>query len=207
MVICPWCGTIYDTFRSNCKNCGGPTQVASVSSTAEDDLLPPPLAPRAISDKYTLKLMLADAQSITGLVLGIVGGVFTLTGLVLTAFLVTAVIGVSFLLFGALVFIIGGGLLYIRYQEKQKVIHVLKYGQSVRGEVTGVEENLMVRINHRHPWIINYQFRANGQVYSGSASTFRDPSGSVLARLQPGRPTYVLYDPEAPERNALYPHP
>ncbi len=207
MVVCPWCGTIYDTFRSNCKNCGGPTQVASASSGAEDELLSPPPAPRAISNNYTLKLMLTDAQSITGLVLGIVGGVFTLTGLVLTALLVTVVIGVPFLLFGALIFIIGGGLLYVRYQEKQKVVHVLKNGQAVRGEITGVEENLMVRVNHRHPWIIEYQFRANGQVYSGSASTFRDPTTSAPEQFRPGRPAYVLYDPEAPERNALYPHP
>jgi hypothetical protein len=151
--------------------------------------------------------MLTDAQSIAGLVLGIVGGVFTLTGLMLTALVVTAMVGVPFVLVGALIFIIGGGLLYMRYQEKRKVVHVLKNGQAVRGEITGVEENVMVRVNQRHPWIIEYQFHSNGQVYSGSASTLRDPTAAAPAQFRPGKPAYVLYDPEAPERNALYPHP
>ena len=151
--------------------------------------------------------MLADSASIAGLVLGILGGVFTLTGTVLTLFMVTAFVGIPFAIIGILMLLAGGGLLNTRYQEKQKIVNVLKYGQAVRGEITGVQENLMVRVNHRHPWIIEYQFRANGQVYSGSASTYRDPATSTLAQLQPGKPVYVLYQPDAPEQNALYPHP
>lgn len=151
--------------------------------------------------------MLADSASIAGLVLGILGGVFTLVGTVLTLFMVTAFVGIPFAIIGIPMLLAGGGLLNTRYQEKQKIVNVLRYGQAMRGEITGVQENLMVRVNHRHPWIIEYQFRANGQVYHGSALTYRDPAAYAGAQLQPGKPVYVLYQPDAPEQNALYPHP
>lgn len=205
MVICPWCGTNYEAFQSNCKNCGGPLNAPAetVFTTVEEPLAPPPPAPRSISNNYTLKLMLTDATAITGLVLGIVGGVFILVGLGLIVFIITALVGIPFVIIGIPIFLVGAGLLYWRYQEKQKLVNVLRHGQAVIGEVTGLEENPMVRVNHRHPWVIAYQFRANGQVYSGSVTTLNNPT----ARLQPGCPSYVLFDPNAPELNALYPHP
>ena len=69
--------------------------------------------------------------------------------------------------------------------------------------MTGLEENGTVRVNGRHPWVIGYQFAAGGQTCGGSASTFNDPR----ACFQPVRPVYVLYQPDAPQQNALYPHP
>ena len=38
MITCPWCGTSYTTFRSNCKNCGGP-----LPPPAEATATPPPI--------------------------------------------------------------------------------------------------------------------------------------------------------------------
>jgi hypothetical protein len=64
-----------------------------------------------------------------------------------------------------------------------------------------MQENLNVRINHRHPWMIRYTFQANGQLYEGNVSTLNRPN------YQPGQRVYVLYLPQNPEYNALYPHP
>jgi hypothetical protein len=203
MVICPWCGTYYDTFQSNCKNCGGPIQIVPESPAPEEPLQAPPPAPRSISDRYAFKLLLTDGTAIAGLVLAIVGGVFSFIGLLMTVLLVTALIGVIFALVGLPMLLVGGGLLYWRYQDKQKLANVLKFGQAVRGEITGLEENLMMRVNGRSPWVIQYQFRANGQTHSGSVSTLRGPT----PQIQPGKAYYVLYNPDAPELNALYPHP
>jgi hypothetical protein len=79
----------------------------------------------------------------------------------------------------------------------------MKYGEPALGQVTTVEENLLVRVNGRHPWIIGYQFQAGGQVYHGRASTLKQPAPYFL----PGREVYVLFMPGAPGQNALYPHP
>lgn len=206
MVTCPWCGTQYAAFQSNCKNCGGPILNAAspAAPTAfEEPIQVPPPAPRPISDSYAFKLMLTDGTAIAGMVLTIVGGVFTLVGIFMTVLVVTAFIGVIFAVVGLPMLLTGGGLLYWRYREKQKLVNVLKFGQAARGEVTGLEQNPMVRVNGRNPWLINYLFNANGQVYTGCVSTLNGPK----PQLQPGKPYYVLYNPAAPELNALYPHP
>jgi hypothetical protein len=73
----------------------------------------------------------------------------------------------------------------------------------VEGQISQVEQNFQVRVNMRNPWVIWYQFHLGGQSYEGHVSTFNTPGPS----LQPGQPAYVLYLPQSPERNVLYPHP
>lgn len=208
MVICPWCGTNYAEFQSNCKNCGGPIPyqppVAVAPQRAEMTLTPPPPAPRPISDSYARRLMLTDGGAIAGLVLTIIGGMFTLIGAVMTILLVTAFIGIIFLPLGLLQLGIGLFLLYWRYNEKKKIVEVLRDGQAIIGQITSVREDYSVSINNRHPWIIEYEFRPNGGLQSyGKLTTLNAPGPN----LQTGCETYVLYMPQTPSQNTLYPHP
>jgi hypothetical protein len=97
----------------------------------------------------------------------------------------------------------GGAALYYSYQKAQKTIQVLREGEAVEGQIVNLEQNYNVRINTRHPWIISYRFSANGQAYQGRVSTLNTPTEA----LQPGKTVCVLYLQNAPEHNALYPHP
>jgi hypothetical protein len=40
MFICPWCGTAYLEFQSNCTNCGGPLQGVSGTPPASGEAAP-----------------------------------------------------------------------------------------------------------------------------------------------------------------------
>jgi hypothetical protein len=169
----------------------------------EDALLFPPATPRPISDRYAWRLMMVNTLAIVGFVFALLGAIFGMVGFGLTVGIVTAFVGIPFLLLGLVFLILGGGMLIWRYQEAMKVVYVLRWGEVARGQVTDVREDLSVVINNRNPWVIDYSFRTNGQDVQGSISTLNRPA----AYLQPGRLAYVLYMPDSPRYNALYPHP
>ncbi len=210
MITCPWCGTSYEKFQSNCSNCGGPLpsemrrMPAGQDAASVNDPGPtPPSPPRSISDRYAWRLMWGSGQSVVALVFGILGSVFTLVGAALTAGIITAFVGLPFLVLG-LVFLLAGGVLgYLSYQKARRIVGVLRAGIAAEGKIVGVTENLNVRVNQRHPWTIRYQFQVTGREYEGQVSTLNAPG----VDLQIGRRAWVLYLPQSPEDNALYPHP
>lgn len=208
MITCPWCGTCYKEFQPSCQKCGGPllppAPEASISEPPAGVLKThpaPPPAPRPISDRYTWKLMLADGWSIASGVFGLVGGIFAVIGLVMTLAIVTAFVGIPFLLLGIVLLGAGAAVLFWRYQQAQRILETLRNGVPADGEIISVDENLNVEINQRHPWVIAYRFRVSGTEYTGNVTTLNRPS------LQPGDPAWVLYLPQEPIHNALYPHP
>jgi hypothetical protein len=206
MIICPWCGTNYLTFQSNCKNCGGPLQASDGEnrSTGLGENLPtPPSAPRPISNRYAWRLLSTDGWAISALVFGILGVVFSPLGAVLTIVSVTAFVGIPFLCLGVTFLGVAGGVFLWRYQQTQQVVNVLREGEATRGQITEIRENYSVTINGRYPWIIRYQFQANGQSQDGKVTTLNPPG---LA-LQVGNPVSVLYLPTDPKWNSIYPHP
>jgi hypothetical protein len=171
-------------------------------STGEE-LTPPPPAPRPIADSYAWKLVFADGWFIVGMVFGILGIVFGCVGLGLTVSLVAAMVGVPFLLLGIPFLGAGVAALVWRYQKASKIVQVLQIGDAARGEILSTEINYSVRVNGRHSWNITYRFQAFGRAYEGRVTTLNTPG----PQLQPGRAVYVLYLPDAPENNAIYPHP
>jgi hypothetical protein len=173
----------------------------NVSPTIEVSIPQPPPAPRQIADKFIWNLMLTNGWVIAGGVFAFIGGIFSVVGLSLTVAIFTAFVGIPFLLMGIVFF--GGGLAVIlwRYQETQKTIDVLRNGQPANGQIADMQENLNVRVNHRHPWMITYTFQTNGQTYQGNVSTLRRPD------FRTGQQVCVLYLPQNPDYNALYPHP
>jgi hypothetical protein len=206
MVICPWCGVNYPSFISSCEKCGGPIPYQAENHPAEENepaYPPPPEAPRPISSNFAWKLMMTDGLAIAGFVLAMIGGIFTIVGLGLSIAIITAFIGIPFALMGIFTLIGGGIMLYIAYQQKSEVVKVLTWGKTTLGQITSVEENLSVRVNNRNPWVIEYQYQVNGQTYPGKVSTLHTPA----APYQPQKQVYVLYLPDAPAKNALYPHP
>lgn len=203
MITCPWCGTSYPVFQSSCSRCGGPLQPPEAVDTAGDLPMEPPPVPRPISDSYALKLMTSDGGSIAGLVLLILGGVFVVVGAGLTLGIVTAIVGLPFLGLGLLLLAASAGVLSWRYQLCQKKVQVLKWGAVTQGRITSVSENPAVRVNHRHPWTIDYEYAVLNQAFTGQVSTFN----SLTSRLQPGKRAYVLYLENEPAQSSLYPHP
>jgi hypothetical protein len=204
MVTCPWCGTNYLTFQSNCDKCGGPMALPSESGATGADSLPtPPPAPRPVADSYAWRLMWSDGWGVAGFIFTLLGAIFTVVGLALTVAVVTAFVGLPFVVLGLAFLIPGIILLSARYQRAMRTVGVLRLGDATTGQITRVEQNLAVRVNNQHPWKIAYQFKVHDLPYEGQVSTLNTPS----AALQPGQAARVLYLPQAPQYNSLYPHP
>ena len=206
MIICPWCGTNYLTFQSNCKNCGGrlPAVAETIASSVSTENIPtPPPAPRPISERYVWRLLSTDGTAIAGGILGFIGAIFSLIGAGLTAGVVTAIVGIPFLLIGVVLLGIGGWMAIRRYQAAQKVVDVLRVGEATQGQIIELQEDYSVLINGRHPWSIRYQFQVNGQDHEGKVTTL-NPVGD---KLQEGKPVCILYLPTTPQWNSIYPHP
>jgi membrane protein implicated in regulation of membrane protease activity len=206
MIKCPFCGTTHLTFQSNCSNCGAPLPAADEknSSSEANEILPtPPLAPRPIPNRYAWRLLSRDGGAIAAFVFVILGFVFSLVGAGLTIGVITAFLGIPFLMLGIIFLIAATGLLLWRYQSTQKVVTVLREGQAARGKIVSVGQNYSVRINGRYPWVIQYQFQAVGQEQAGQVTILNQPG----EQHQAGRAIWVLYLPDAPKWNSIYPHP
>lgn len=204
MTTCPWCGTNYIEFRPNCRNCGGPLPLPPAPGEArEAPLLEPPPAPRPIADSFAWKLVFTDAWFIAGMVFGLLGSIFAFVGFILTIAVITIIVGIPFALLGLAFLGAGLAAMIWRYQKAQTTVRVLQVGQTTRGQILSVEPNYNVRVGGRNPWQVVYQFTVAGQNYQGQVASL-NPLGGIF---QPGKPVSVLYLPETPENNAIYPHP
>ena len=205
MITCPWCGTNYAAFQSNCDRCGGPLPLPTDPAASRVEGAPPtpPPAPRQVADSYAWRLLVSDGWGVVGFIFTLLGAIFTLVGGGLTLGIITAFVGLPFLLLG-LVFLFGGGAVGLaRYQVAKQTVGVLREGQAAVGQIARVEQNLQVRVNQRHPWTISYQFRVQEIGYEGHVTTLNSPG----PELQPGKPASILYLPQSPQHNVLYPHP
>ncbi len=210
MITCPWCGTNYETFQSNCNNCGGPLPHPVPHPTPATDQSPapppvetlePPPPPRSFRSSYLWRQVMTDAGAIVGAVFAFIGILFGCIGVAMIISLVGAVIGVVFAGLGGIFALIGIPLVVWRYNEAQQTLNVLRIGQATLGEVTDVYENLNVEVNGRHPWTIAYRFEVEGWTHDGKTRTLRTPG----LTHQPGQPVHVLYLPSNPDRNTIYP--
>ena len=206
MIICPWCGTAHLAFQSNCKNCGGPLQASDQENASSDpgEVLPTPaLAPRPIPNRYAWRLLARDGGAMAAFVFGILGFVFSLVGVGLTVGIITAFLGIPFLILGLAFLAAAVVVILWRYKNAQKIVTVLRDGQARRGQIIEMGQNYSVRINGRYPWVIRYQFEVDGQDYEGKVSVLNTPG----ERYQAGKAVWVLYLPDEPKWNSIYPHP
>ncbi len=204
MFTCPWCGTSYPAFQTNCSNCGGPLLPTQDRPTTVDDPgeAPPP-PPRPISERYAWRLLWSDAWSIVGFIFGILGLTFTLVGGGLMLATMTAIVGIPFLALGLPLLTAGGALLIWRHDGARRVVGVLRDGDAARGQITEIREQRSVSVQGAHPWIIGYKFQVNGRSYGGKVTTLNRPGAGV----QPGNAAWILYSSEAPQWSSIYPHP
>ena len=205
MITCPWCGTSYLEFRSNCQNCGGPLPAPSDVPLPVVGQLPPapPSAPRPIADSYLWRLLLGDGWAVAAGIFGLIGSIFFFVGFMLTVAIITAFVGLPFALLGLALLAAGVTILVRRYEAAKMTVGVLRHGQAAAGRIVSAEANYNVRVNGRNPWTITYSFQANGQDQQGSVTTLNPPGPA----LQPDHPAWVLFLPDAPQNSTLYPHP
>lgn len=205
MITCPWCGTNFVAFQSNCSNCGGPlpAQDAGPGSVASEDPPEPPAAPRPISNRYVWRLLGRDAWVIVGFVFSLLGIIFALVGGGLTFNRITAFVGIPFLVLGLAFLAASAGLLGWRYPIAMKTVRVLRAGDSARGQITQLQQNGHVVINGRMPWVIEYEFHVDGQSFAGNVTTLNSPGPA----LQAGKAVRILYLRTDPKWNSIYPHP
>ena len=204
-ITCPWCGTNYAEFQSNCDNCGGslPLPEDTREDEVEQRLQAPPAPPRSIPDRHVWRVLLADGWAITAGIFGLLGGIFLLVGVILTASIVAIFVGIPFAGLGLAFSAAGVGIGVWRYQWAQGILELLRTGASVRGEIVDLFENYHVQINGRYPWTIIYRFQAEGRELQGRVTTLSRPG----LEQRPGRSVYVLYDPDDLQRNTIYPTP
>jgi hypothetical protein len=205
VITCPWCGTNYVTFQPNCKNCGGSLSLPaerSADPSATGISIPPP-APRKVPRNYAWRILLTDGWGIVGLVFLLLGAIFVIVGLGLIMGIVTALVGLPLAGLGALFFVGGGGILAWRYEKAQQTIKVLEEGDAVLGQIVEVYQNLAVQINGRNPWTVVYRYEVDRQEYGGKVTTLSRPD----LRQEPGKGVYVLYSGARPEQSTIYPHP
>ena len=205
MVTCPWCGTSYVTFQPNCDNCGGtlPLPQGPTADPAASTLRVPPPPPRRVPRNYVWRLLMTDGWAITAGIFVLIGGIFGLVGGALTISIVAAFVGLPFVGVGLLLLVPGGLILVWRAGGAQTTAEVLRSGDAALGRIVSVDQNYHVQINGRFPWSLVYQFEAAGEPHEGKVTTLSQPD---LSR-QAGRPVYVLYARDDPERNTIYPHP
>ena len=147
--------------------------------------------------------MMTDGWAVAAGIVGLIGVIFTGLGILLTLGIITAFVGIPFIVIGVLFLLFSSPIFYSRKQKAQQVVNVLRHGEVTRGEIVRIERNYHVRMNSQYPWVIHYRFRMNGQDYGGEVRSYTEPG----AELQPGQEAAVLYLPNAPEQNAIYPHP
>jgi hypothetical protein len=116
---------------------------------------------------------------------------------------ITAFVGIPFLMLGIIFLVAASGMVLWRYSSAQKVMTVLRDGQAARGQIVTLGQNYSVRINGRNPWVIQYQFQAGGQEQAGQVTILNQPG----TQYQAGKAVWVLYLPDAPKWNSIYPHP
>jgi len=205
MITCPWCGTSYATFQSDCAKCGGslplPPEQPSVGDVETVSI--PPQAPRHVPGHTVWRILSSDGWAITGGVFLLLGLVFGLVGTGLAIAVITAFVGLPFIGLSMLMLAGGAILATWRYRKAQQTVEVLREGKAVQGELVDVHQNLYVRVNGRHPWTITYRYAVNGGRYEGKVVTLMRPD---LAQ-RPGAAVYVLYKPTEPAVSTIYPHP
>jgi membrane protein implicated in regulation of membrane protease activity len=204
MITCPWCGTNYATFQSNCDNCGGslPLPAESIPRPLAEALHVPPPAPRRLPRNYVWRILLTDGWAIVAGVFALVGAIFGLVGGALTISIVAALVGLPFAGLGVLFLAVGMPMLLWRYREAQQTVEVLREGEAALGEIVSVYQNYHVQVNGRYPWSIVYRFEVSGSEYEGKVNTLSQPDLSQ----RPGKAVYVLYSRGEPGRNTIYPH-
>jgi hypothetical protein len=132
-------------------------------------------------------------------ILSLVGGVFFVIGGILTFALLF--LGGWPALF-PLLFALGGyAMMRSGRRSAAATLNAFTRGTAVKGKVVSVTMDYSQSINGQHPWKLVYHFPVGGEWQEGIAVSW----DSTVTMRAAGQPLWVLYLPEDPEQNTLYP--
>lgn len=178
-------------------NCGGKLPHRDLRSAGEAPPQPPRQLPaefvRRARQTTRFELIFGSIFGGVGLVLGLV---FIPVGLA-SGILVFLILGPLFLLvFGG----IGFGALAWGQRRSKRLLQALEEGVSAPGRIEEIYVDESVQVNGRSPWKVRYAFEAGGVRYDGAQQMWnRDPA------LVPGTQVHVVYMPNDPGVNSVYP--
>lgn len=198
-ISCPWCGQRTLENAYDCRKCGGP-----LPPPIGDDPGPsPPLPPRKLPSGYKRRMIFTnDAISLVGIIFLCVGlplgTVFTILGVVIPGMWLFTVIGGSI---GGIFTLLGGAMAYFGIQNGLQKVSTFEHGQATIGEVVDMFIDRTISVNNRNPWRIIYTFDVHGRPYHGKALSWQHAPQTQAV----GNRIYVLYMPDDPEQNVIYP--
>ncbi|MBC8333442.1 MAG: DUF3592 domain-containing protein [Anaerolineae bacterium] len=199
-INCPWCGQRVPQTDLDCRKCGGPL----TPPVGNDPGAAPPPPPRTLPAGYKRRMLFKNAPfTLIGgifLIIGFpIGLIFTILGFVIPGMWLFIVIGGGV---GGIFTLLGGGMLYAGVQQGLDKIRPYEHGQATVGEVIEIQQDYSMSVNGRYPWAIVYIFDdARGRPYEGKAITWQHAPKTQAV----GNRVYVLYLPDDPDQNALYP--
>lgn len=191
---CPWCGTRNKWGALECRRCGGPQPAVE---TADAGPAPPP-PPRGVPAGYGRRLFLTQVVGLVGAIFAVIGLPFAVVFPIIsfaTGDWLFLLIGGSL---GGLFTLLGLGMFVVGLRQVQRRIDTYRNGHAARGTVVEVLLDRSIAINGRSPWRVTYTYNVMGISHSGSAHTWHPI-------VEPGSPVHVLYMPNEPGNNAVYP--
>ena len=189
MITCGWCNTHYSTWQNHCDYCGGPMPSLSVRELGEE----PPPAPRKLPKGFAFRTRVTNNIAVIG------GSAFLLIGSMIFSGLLKAK---SFAALFPLFFMIGGFFMFrLGWRQASAVLRAFRRGIAVRGEVYECRIDTTQSMNGDHPWKLTWHFTVEGRQYEGTLTSF----DSTLGSRGGGQPLWVLYVPQDPAENTLYP--
>lgn len=197
---CAWCGQRNPNTILECRKCGGPL----TPPLGEDPGAAPPPPPRVLPAGYKRRMLFSNTP------ITLVGGIFLLVGFPLGVIFTTLGFAIPeiwlFIVIGGgvggLFTLLGGGMLYFGIQQGLGKIRPYEHGQATVGEVIAIQQDYSMSVNGRYPWAIVYIFDdARGRPYEGQAITWQHAPNTQAV----GNHVFVLYMPDDPHQNVLYP--
>lgn len=155
---------------------------------------PPPPVPRPLPKGFEFR------EKWSRNILACIGGLF---------FLIGSFIFLVFLLLGLLIgtplpllfMILGFVMLWIARRHAARTLKAFKRGTAVEGKVVSVAQDQSQTLNGAHPWKLIYHFPVGAQLHEGNVVSW----DSTITARSAGQPLWVLYLPEDPGQNTLYP--
>lgn len=190
---CGWCGSDAAAGATNCARCGGPLGSALGAGPR------PPDAPRDLPARFVRRELVTGNTGVWFgaawcALTGIFPALFTVLSCANPVMAPAALLSLVFPVPGVIIGVVG-------YRKARRRVDVLRHGRSATGTVDGAGPDTSVTVNGAHPWKLQYLFDADGRRLAGAVSSL-DPGARAFAV---GAPVHVVYLPEDPERNDLWP--
>ncbi len=196
-IACPWCTQRNPADALECRKCGGPLPVPGIDPGPE-----PPPPPRTLPKGYKSRMYWKNSPMTT------IGIVFAIVGLSIACVFPAIGIAVGLVpfacaggFFGMAFGIIGAAMLYSGIKTARGKLRPYEFGIATPGEIIDIYRDTTVEVNGRNPWAVQYLFEVGSESIEGKSITWKHAPKLQKA----GNHVWVLYMPDDPEQNALYP--